>query len=68
MKRKSFKVPKWMLAYKDHVCDFGRAVEFMNCDGVNCNIQVNAPRALCCCSVQSQVGLLIRLHASGLLR
>jgi len=39
----------------------------MNCDGRDCNLVVNGPRALLCQSVASQVALLERLHGKGLL-
>lgn len=47
---------------------FDDPAEAMNCDGKDCNVVVNAPRALLCIAVQSQVRLLEGLHDKGLLR
>lgn len=65
--RKKWKMPKWMKAYRSSVSDGDRIEEFMNCDGINCNILVNGPRALCCVSTTAQVSLLERLYKAGLL-
>lgn len=65
--RKKWKMPAWMRGYRKAVSDGDRIEEFMNCDGVNCNVEVNSPRALCCVSTTAQVGLLIRLKNKGLL-
>ena len=67
MKRKNWKMPKWMEPYRSTLSDPERVEEFMNCDGKNCNLFCNGPRALICCSVSSQVELLVRLHNKGLL-
>lgn len=40
----------------------------MNCDGRDCNVIVNAPRALMCVTVAAQVQLLLRLREAGLLK
>ena len=58
-------MPKWMEEYKFLFLDPQRVEEFMNCDGKNCNIVVNGPRALICQAVQAEVGLLEKLKAAG---
>ena len=46
----------------------GNSVEdFMNCDGVNCNLFTNGIRALLCSSTTSQVSLLEQLKKAGML-
>lgn len=47
---------------------FDDPAEAMNCDGKNCNLAVNGPRAILCIAVRSQVMLLESLHEKGLLR
>jgi hypothetical protein len=49
--------PKWMTP-----------AHAMNCDAKDCNLVTNAPRAALCIAVQSQVSLLMKLHAFGLLK
>ena len=63
-KQKRWTMPKWMEEYKFLFLDPQRVEEFMNCDGKNCNIVVNGPRALICQGVQSEVMMLIRLKAA----
>jgi len=62
--------PGWMKAYHGLLNAGGWATpeEVMNCDGGDCNIVVNAPRALICNAMSSRVGLLMRLHAAGKLK
>ena len=63
--KKKWKVPVWMKSYSHLVPDFSRAEEFMNCDGVNCNIVTNAPRALMCAMLQARIELLSRLYENS---
>lgn len=64
MKTKKWKFPKWLEKYLPMLgaSTKERVEGYMNCDSKDCNIVVNAPRALVCCQVQTQVNLLIRLH------
>lgn len=66
-KAKKWTMPKWMERYRPVLCYGDRAEEFQNCDGKNCNVVVNAPRALFCQSTTSQISLLERLKKAGLL-
>ena len=67
-----WRVPGWLRPYlpllKNTGGTFDDPTAAMNCDGRNCNVVINAPRALLCIAVQSQVKLLEDLHARGLLR
>lgn len=68
--RKPWSQPAWMAPYVEWIGNTGGWItpeHAMNCDGRDCNIVVNGPRALLCASVSSQVSLLTRLHARGLL-
>ena len=67
---KTWKQPGWMAPFVRHLGNTGGWItpdHAMNCDGRDCNVVVNAPRALLCTSVASQVALLGRLHRAGLL-
>lgn len=68
VKRKKWTQPKWMGPYLKYVTGKDSVDEYMNCDGVNCNVFCNAPRALICCQTAAQVGLLMRLREAGLLK
>ena len=62
--------PAWLAPYVAHLTNTGVWItpdHAMNCPGNDCNLEVNAPRALLCTAVHSQVSLLLRLHAAGLL-
>lgn len=67
VKRKKWTQPEWMDRYMEYVTGKENVDEYMNCDGVNCNGVVNAPRALICCQTAAQVSLLHRLFAAQLL-
>jgi hypothetical protein len=67
-KPKEWKMPHWMhhlLPLIHGVRTEAEVVEFMN--DHDTVVQVNAPRAMMCVSVKSQVGVLERLHAKGLI-
>lgn len=68
-KTKKWTMPKWMEPHRAVIYNTGgNAIEeLMNDDGTNSNIFNNAPRALICVAVKSQVSLLERLHESGVL-
>lgn len=55
-------MPKWMEPYRQFLREPDRAEEYMDCDGKNCNIVVNGPRALLCTGMHEQIGLLERLQ------
>lgn len=69
MAKRTWKMPKWMEPYRDLICNTGgnSIEELMNDDGTNSNVFNNAPRALICVAVKSQVGLLQDLEAHGFL-
>lgn len=67
-KRKKWSMPPWMESYRPLINEPDRVEEFMNCDGVNCNVLVNSPRALICCQVTAQVGILLKLYKAGVIR
>lgn len=64
-----FVIPAWMKPYAKMILNTGgNSIEdLMNDDGKNSNIFNNAPRALICTAVKSQVQLLAQLYARGLL-
>lgn len=69
-KRKPWSQPIWMAPYVELIGNTGGWITpeiAMNCDGRDCNLAVNGPRALLCAAVSSQVTMLQRLHARGLL-
>ena len=69
-KKKPWTQPAWMAPYVDLIGNTGGWItpeHAMNCDGRDCNVLVNSPRALLCVSVSSQIGLLQRLHKRGAL-
>lgn len=61
---KKWKMPAWMEKYRDKINNTGgNEIEgLMNDDGTESNVFINAPRALICVAVKSQVALLERLH------
>jgi hypothetical protein len=69
-KDKKWIMPKWMKSYENMILNTGgNSIEdLVNDDGRNSNIFNNAPRALICASVKSQVGLLQQLYEQGLLK
>ena len=62
---KKWIMPKWMVPYKHLIVNTGGnpIEESINDDGINSNVFNNAPRALICVAVKSQVSLLNTLHA-----
>lgn len=64
---KRWVMPKWLESYRDCIGNTGgNSIEdLMNDDGTNSNLFNNAPRALICVAVKSQVNLLERLHKQG---
>jgi len=62
-------MPEWMRKYKHMINNTGGnpIEELINDDGTNSNVFNNAPRALICVAVKSQVALLERLHKEGVL-
>lgn len=68
-KKSTWKMPKWMEPYRDMIGNTGgNSIEdLMNDDGVNSTVFNNAPRALICVAVKSQVGLLYRMRDSAML-
>lgn len=69
-KDKKWIMPKWMKSYANMILNTGgNSIEdLVNDDGTNSNIFNNAPRALICASVKSQVGLLEQLYEKGYLK
>lgn len=67
---KKWIMPKWMKFYAKMILNTGgnNIEDLVNDDGQNSNIFNNAPRALICASVKSQVGLLEQLYEKGLLK
>jgi hypothetical protein len=67
--KKKTHLPEWMQPYIQHINNTGGndVEELVNDDGTNSNVFNNAPRALICVSVKSQVQLLKTLHEKGLL-
>jgi hypothetical protein len=63
-------MPAWMKPYAKMILNTGgNSIEdLVNDDGKNSNVFNNAPRALICASVKSQVGLLEQLYDKGLLK
>lgn len=62
-------MPPWMEPYRDKIGDTGgNSIEdVMNRDPNEANVIINAPVALICVAVKSQVSLLNRLYREGLL-
>jgi len=68
-KKKPWVFPIWMEPFRHTISNTGGnpVEELMNDDGTNSNVFNNAPRALICVAVKSQINLLERLHNAGLL-
>jgi len=66
--KRRWKMPQWMEQYRHLIFGKYRIEDFMSCDGVNCNIEVNAPRALLCTALQERVNMLMVLHKAGRLK
>ena len=61
--------PRWLIPYARYINTSGHQLEdIMNDDGKTSNTDINAPMALICVSVKSQVGLLIRLYHEGIIK
>lgn len=62
-------MPAWMKPYTKMILNTGgnNIEDLVNDDGTNSNVFNNAPRALICAAVKSQVGLLELLYEKGLL-
>lgn len=65
---KKWKTPKWMHVFALLISDFRGVEEAMNCDGRNCNVETNAPKAIMCAMLRSEVVMLMRLYNEGLLK
>jgi hypothetical protein len=65
----TWKMPKWMERYRDSFVNTGGNTieDLMNRDPKEANVVINAPVALLCVAVKSQVSLLHVLHKKGLL-
>lgn len=66
---RNWKMPEWMQQFAKLINNTGgnRIEELYNDDGTNSNVFNNAPLALICVAVKSQVDLLLSLHKLGLL-
>jgi hypothetical protein len=62
------KFPSVLIPYKQFLTEPDRVEEYLGCDGRNCNIVVNGPRALLCQSANAETKILLRLHEAGLLK
>ncbi len=63
-----WKMPGWMEKYRDCICNTGgNSVEEL-ANNHSADIETNAPLALICVAVKTQIGLLITLHNKGLLK
>lgn len=65
--KEKWKMPKWMEWYRPYFRNTGGNTieDLYNDDGTNSNLLNNAPRALICVAVKSQVDLLTKLHELG---
>lgn len=63
-------MPKWMKRYAPLIVNTGgnNIEDLVNDDGTNSNVFNNAPRALVCAAVKSQVKLLELLYEKELLK
>lgn len=70
VKKKIWIIPEWMKQYLPLIMNTGgnNVEDLVNDDGTNSNVFNNAPRALICTAVKSQVALLELLHEKGLLK
>lgn len=63
---KKWKTPKWMLAYMKFLShDATHNEDYMNCDGKDCNLFSNGPRAIVCSAACAEVVMLMRLYEAG---
>lgn len=61
-------MPVWMRPYAESFVNTGgNSIEDLMNDHTT-NVQTNAPRAMLCACVRSQVGLLERLHEKELIK
>ncbi len=62
-------MPAWMKPYAKMILNTGgnNIEDLVNDDGTNSNVFNNAPRALICAAIKSQIGLLELLYEKGLL-
>jgi hypothetical protein len=69
-RKKKWTMPAWMRPYRSMIVNTGGndIEELVNDDGTNSNIFNNAPRAVLCVAVKSQVSLLEALHEAGRLK
>lgn len=68
-KEKKWTMPGWMEAYRPLLDGGGYTCEeVMNCDGRDCNVIVNAPRAMMCAGLATKVQFLTRLQREGKLK
>lgn len=66
-KRAKWHIPDWMKKYEPLFCNTGgnTVEDLMNRDPREANVVINAPVALLCVAVQSQVTLLHQLRKEG---
>ena len=64
-RQEPWRMPEWMESYRELITGNGEPVETLINDSTP--YQVNGPRAIIAASTKTQVGLLERLHARGLL-
>lgn len=68
MPKEKWKPEPWMeRPLKAVGLTFERAEEVMNCTGRDCNVEVNAPRAMMCCHDEAVVWAIIKINKAGLL-
>lgn len=67
MPKHKWKTPDWIKKYLPHLNNTGCTTpeHAMNCSGRECNVIINAPKALLCIVVSSQIKLLEALHQGG---
>lgn len=63
--REKWTMPAWMEPYRASISGNGEPVEVLMNYGEEVNVFNNAPLALICVAVKSQVSLLMRLHKDG---
>lgn len=68
-KKVEWKMPEWMEPYREYINNTGgNSVEDLINDGGQSTVFNNAPRAMLCVAVHSQVALLNMLHGKGKLK
>lgn len=66
--REKWTMPAWMEQYRKMICNTGgNPIEELMNDHTTV-VQINAPRAMICVAVKSQVMLLEILHREGMLK